>query len=430
MDLQLDLIILALANNQLMGIGVFLFIVSIIWLFLHFVRDVRKLKGLAHAEMQLVTLENARLNTQIQDSKIYNETLVENMPSGIVAIDLSGTINTCNQRATTLLELEEPVVGTPVERLPAPLLAAYQKTVETERVLRSEEITIQDSKGRDSLLRVDTSRLKGHEGNPLGVMLAFQDISNIKHLENQVMRQDRLAIMGTLSAGMAHEIKNPLVSIKTFAQLLPERYDDPDFRDTFSKLIGKEINRIDSIVNRVLAFARPPKPEFDHVNLHHLLQENIQLLGQQFRKNGIKLHLDLVHGPCTIYADAGQIEQVLVNLILNAVDAMPDGGELNISTETIPSEWGDEEVAALTSGVHTGANIQCKITDTGVGIDPESRERVFDPFFTTKPSGTGLGLSVVHRIMENHNASIDVQSNAKGTTFIMTLALVDCEVNA
>jgi signal transduction histidine kinase len=259
------------------------------------------------------------------------------------------------------------------------------------------------------------------------------DITAIKRLELQIRRSDRLASLGTLSAGMAHEIKNPLVSIKTFAQLLPERYQDSDFRETFSNLIGHEIDRIDSLVNQLLRFARPAKPVLKPMHVHEVLEKSLLLIGHRLFQKDIKLTRSWEANVDTIRADADQLEQVFLNFFLNAMDAMKRGGELSVSTEI---RTGEEWVATIAQGNGDGQAqevLRITIRDNGEGIRSEDVPHVFDPFFSTKDYGTGLGLSVVHGIIQEHGGQIEVESELqKGTAFHILLPLVrfDSEVAA
>jgi nitrogen-specific signal transduction histidine kinase len=224
---------------------------------------------------------------------------------------------------------------------------------------------------------------------------------------------------------MAHEIKNPLVSIKTFAQLLPERYQDSDFRETFSNLIGHEIDRIDSLVNQLLRFARPAKPLLKPIHVHSVLEKSLQLIGHRLYQKEIKLTRSWQANVDTIRADADQLEQVFLNFFLNAMDSMKQrpGGELLVSTEIRPAQ----ELIAHAAGKNGHAHEALRITirDTGEGISGENLSHVFDPFFTTKDYGTGLGLSVAHGIIYEHSGQIEVESElGQGTAFHVLLPLV------
>jgi signal transduction histidine kinase len=273
------------------------------------------------------------------------------------------------------------------------------------------------------VVRASSSIFHGQQGEMLGALVVLTDITALKRLELQIRRSDRLASLGTLSAGMAHEIKNPLVSIKTFAQLLPERYQDSDFRDTFSNLIGHEIDRIDSLVNQLLRFARPAKPVLKPMHVHDVLEKSLQLVGHRLYQKEIKLTRCWEADVDTIRADADQLEQVFLNFFLNAMDAMNRGGELRVETEI---RTGDEWVAAI-SGTNGDSHEVLRVTirDNGEGIRGEDIPHVFDPFFTTKDYGTGLGLSVVHGIIQEHGGQIEVESELeKGTAFHILLPLV------
>jgi two-component system sensor histidine kinase HydH len=253
--------------------------------------------------------------------------------------------------------------------------------------------------------------------------MVVTDITALKRLELQIRRSDRLASLGTLSAGMAHEIKNPLVSIKTFAQLLPERYHESDFRETFSGLIVHEIDRIDSLVNQLLRFARPAKPLLRPMHVHEILDKTLRLVQHRLYQKEIKVTQKWEAPIDTIRADGDQMEQVFLNFFLNAMDAMKRGGELTVSTETRSGE--SLITHLLPEGGERNEALHISIRDTGEGIKKEDIARVFDPFFTTKNFGTGLGLSVVHGIIEEHGGQIEVESElAKGTSFHIFLPLV------
>jgi signal transduction histidine kinase len=231
---------------------------------------------------------------------------------------------------------------------------------------------------------------------------------------------------------MAHEIKNPLVSLKTFAQLLPERYQDSDFRDTFSNLIGHEIDRIDSLVNQLLRFARPANPILKPLHAHEILEKALTLVGHRLYQKNIKLNRSWLAELDTIHGDADQLEQVFLNFFLNAMDAMKTSGELTVQTEIRAAEqW--VNAARSSNGQSNGKGeprdgLLITIRDTGEGIKAEDLAHVFDPFFTTKDYGTGLGLSVVHGIIQEHGGQIEVESELlKGTAFQILLPLVRLE---
>ena len=364
---------------------------------------------------------NAQLYQTVQESKQYNEMLLENLVSGVIAVDQDGMITTLNPEAQRITGLAaEETVGRASTCLPPPLADIVQQAC-AGREWRDEKVELESDEHEGMTLRVSTAACESHEDGAArrNLLVVLHDVSALTHMEQQLRKSDRLASVGTVAAGMAHEIKNPLVAIKTFTQLLPERYEEADFRDTFSSLIGSEVTRIDGIVNRLLDFARPSDPILGDVHVHTSVRELKDLVEHQFDKKNVRLTCDLQATHDTITADANQIEQALLNLLLNALNASAAGGTVTIRTENAD---------------HTAAAVRISVIDSGCGIPPEHVEHVFDPFFTTRPEGTGLGLSVTHRIVQDHAGGIEIDSTPEvGTTVNLTLPLtreaeVPCEL--
>jgi PAS domain S-box-containing protein len=370
-----------------------------------------------------IAIDNAQLFTEVQNAKIYNEILLQNLTTGVIAAGADGRITVFNNEAEQITgSKSKDMLDRSIEDLPASIREVVEETLHSRDRPANRELVLESAEG-GVVVRASSSIFHGQQGEMLGVLVVLTDITALKRLELQIRRSDRLASLGTLSAGMAHEIKNPLVSIKTFAQLLPERYQDSDFRETFSNLIGHEIDRIDSLVNQLLRFARPAKPLLKPMHVHSVLEKSLQLVGHRLYQKEIKLTRSWGADVDTIRADADQLEQVFLNFFLNAMDAMKRGGEMVVSTEIRPAE---EWVAAV-SGTNGDAHEILRITvrDNGEGIRNEDIPHVFDPFFTTKDYGTGLGLSVVHGIIQEHAGQIEVESElSKGTAFHILLPLV------
>jgi PAS domain S-box-containing protein len=370
-----------------------------------------------------VAIDNAQLFTEVQNARIYNETLLENLTTGVIAAGADEIVTVFNNEAGQITGLNpRELIDGSLDQLPAGLREIFCETLRTGARQENGELVL-PLDDHNVVVRASSSIFHGEQGEMLGALVVLTDITALKRLELQIRRSDRLASLGTLSAGMAHEIKNPLVSIKTFAQLLPERYQDSDFRETFSNLIGHEIDRIDSLVNQLLRFARPAKPVLKPMHVHEVLEKSLQLVGHRLYQKEIKLTRSWQADVDTIRADADQLEQVFLNFFLNAMDAMSRGGELSVTTEIRgASEW----VAAI-SGSNGGTHevLRVSIRDDGEGIRDEDIPHVFDPFFTTKDYGTGLGLSVVHGIIQEHGGQIEVESElSKGTAFHILLPLV------
>jgi nitrogen-specific signal transduction histidine kinase len=370
-----------------------------------------------------VAIDNAQLFTEVENARIYNETLLENLTTGVIAAGADERVTVFNNEAGQITGLNpREITDHSLDRLPASLREILCETLRTGNRQENAELVLPLG-DQNAVVRASSSIFHGQQGEMLGALVVLTDVTVLKRLELQIRRSDRLASIGTLSAGMAHEIKNPLVSIKTFAQLLPERYQDSEFRETFSNLIGHEIDRIDSLVNQLLRFARPAKPVLKPMHLHEVLEKSLQLVAHRLYQKEIKLARSWRADVDTIRADADQLEQVFLNFFLNAMDAMKHGGVLSVRTEIhAATEW----VAAI-SGTNGDSHEVLRVTirDDGEGIRKEDIPHVFDPFFTTKDYGTGLGLSVVHGIIQEHGGQIEVESELrKGTSFHILLPLV------
>ncbi|MGH8100866.1 MAG: ATP-binding protein, partial [Chthoniobacterales bacterium] len=379
-----------------------------------------------------VAIENAELFTEVQNAKIYNETLLQSLTSGVIAVGIDERITVFNNEAGEICALNsDEMIDCKIDDLPEALREPLRMALQSGQSQVNHEMVL--TSGDEGLvIRASASIFHGEDRKVLGALMVLTDITSIKRLELQIRRSDRLASLGTLSAGMAHEIKNPLVSIKTFAQLLPERYQDSDFRETFSNLIGHEIERIDSLVNQLLRFARPAKPMLKPMHVHEIVEKALKLVDHRMYQKQIKLTRLFDANVDTIRADPDQLEQVFLNFFINAMDAMKNGGELSVRTE-IGS--GEEWASALNhvNGGDAHEVLRITIRDTGEGIRSEDLAHVFDPFFTTKDHGTGLGLSVVHGIIQEHGGQIEVESEPqRGTAFHILLPLVrfDREVAA
>jgi len=232
----------------------------------------------------------------------------------------------------------------------------------------------------------------------------------LKQRQEQLVRSEKMAALGQLSAGIAHEIRNPLTSVKIFIQSLEKEIDlDENQKEDFT-IIKREIDRINEHITRFLDFARPEEPRFQSVPVHALVMDTLSLLAPRMRSTSVDLDVSLPEDLPPVEGDPKQLGQVFLNLILNAVEAMPKGGKLTIQS-TLKGVPEDQETW-----------IQLFFRDTGCGIPEGDRPYLYDPFFTTKERGTGLGLSIVYSIVQKHNGQIEVESEpGKGSLFIVTL---------
>jgi signal transduction histidine kinase len=231
----------------------------------------------------------------------------------------------------------------------------------------------------------------------------------LKQSQSIIRRADRLSSLGQLTAGLAHEIRNPLVAIRTFTQLLPERYQDTEFRNGFQSVALKEVDRICGLVSNLLSFARPTTPNVAAENINEIVESIARILETEAKENDVRIDLRLSAGLPKIFIDKEQIKQVCMNIILNAIQSIEGERIVGISTRPLGGNGAEDFV-------------QIEVRDTGVGIPEKDLENIFNPFFTTKREGNGLGLSISHQIVQEHGGYILVESKpGKGTTFFINL---------
>ena len=245
------------------------------------------------------------------------------------------------------------------------------------------------------------------------VVLTLTDITGFARMQQSIERLDRLATAGTLAAGMAHEIKNALVAVKTFVELLLEKNKDTEL----AEIVGREMSRVNAIVRQLLKFGSSSRPERTPVRLHDVLEHSLRMVQHQLDGKLISLNRSFRATSDTVQGDNQQLEQVFVNLFLNAVDATGANGSLTVETEFVA-----EAQAAAAPQMMGQPHVRITVADTGAGISPENLAQMFEPFFTTKNHGTGLGLPITRRIVQEHQGLITVESQPnKGTTFSIVL---------
>jgi PAS domain S-box-containing protein len=259
-----------------------------------------------------------------------------------------------------------------------------------------------------------------------GSIITFRDLTEIKRMEDYMRQLDRLTILSQITAGLAHEIKNPLAGIKASAQVLEEGMGADDPRYQLTSRIAKEIDRIDNLLKKFFNFARPSEPHFANHDIEMTIDSVYLLIAPQFKNNNISFKKDFSMRVPQVYVDENQIEQVLMNIFLNAIQAMPEGGAVTVRTNTnVIYEDGDigigeNRIKTIRDG--RAPVVFVEITDTGNGISQENLDKIFNPFFTTKRGGTGLGLPICKQIMIKNNGRIDIRSEeGRGTTVILSL---------
>ncbi len=359
----------------------------------------------AFAGITLLFLAQSYRTTRALLSRIkaFSDNVVENMPIGLLALDTSKRIAACNHVAEKTLQLTaDAIIGKPAASLLPPELWHQVEGFDQQHDPLETEIDCTLKDQRHVPLGISASRLRDENNTFLGDIILFKDLTEVRALRKEITRSQRLASVGRLAAGVAHEIRNPLSSIKGFATYFQERYKEmPEDRQTAAIMI-QEVDRLNRVVNQLLEFARPVTLTLKSTDLRDLLDTSLKLIEKKVAEKQIDIHRWYSPDNTVVRVDPDRISQVLLNLYLNAVESMETGGTLTVSLSNDARRQG----------------VEIRVADTGCGIAPEQLPQIFDPYFTTKSSGTGLGLAIAHNIMEALGGTITVESRpGQGTCF-------------
>lgn len=369
-----------------------------------------RLYGNLEAEVQRVTQALQESNAELRRMQELTESILRNMSSGLLVADLDGHVVRLNPAGASLLGLAEDGRGETLVGIFGPEGAATVASEDSEPAERR-ELPVLARDGRDLLLGYSTSPLVGHDGRRSGTVLIFRDLTRLKAMEGELVRMDRMASLGVLGAGLAHEIRNPLTAIRFNLDFLREEGDE---RSELA-VIAKNVERLDDLVKKLLRFARPQQPAFETQQLAPRLEAVAALIRKQAAASGISLELDLMADAPAVQLDGPQVEQVVLNVLLNASQSMSRGGRLLVRTRIARHRLDGERY------------LEVAIADEGEGLSEEAARQIFDPFFTTRREGTGLGLAVAQRIMEDHGGYIEVappgEGLLRGATFLMGFPL-------
>jgi two-component system sensor histidine kinase HydH len=364
------------------------------------------LAGFAGITLLLLAQSYRAAQTSLTRIKAFSDHVVENMPIGLVATDSRQHVLVFNQVAESVLRLPAAsVIGKPAGQvLPAALWSPVDAGGAPRTTILEKEVDCAPAGDRMIPLEIGAGRLTDESGRYLGSVLLFKDLSEVRTLRNEIARNQRLATVGRLAAGVAHEIRNPLSSIKGFATYFRERYRDNDQDAQTASILIQEVDRLNRVVGQLLEFSRPvsivPRP----VRLDRMIADIVKLVEGPAQARGVAVAVDIRAGQPEVRLDADRLNQVLLNLLLNGIEAMDRGGVLTVRVD----------------GGADSQRLEIRVSDTGCGIRPEDLAYVFEPYFTTKPSGTGLGLAIAHNIVEAMGAEITVQSVlGAGTTFTL-----------
>lgn len=354
----------------------------------------------------------------------FHKGIIQNISSSMITIDMEGIITFANKSALHLLGFSaDNILGKKIDLFFAEQDEGQQivnALIEQEKIYESHETRLLASGEEVIPIGFSTTFLSDEKtGERTGIVFIFRDIRDLINFRKQMERMDRLATLGELSAGIAHEIRNPLAGIKASAQVLEESFSPGDHRTQLISRIVKEIDRTNKLLQSFFNFAKPNKPKPGFHSLKNITEGIFLLLATRLKRRKIKFHSEFEEKLPLIYIDESQLEQVLLNLALNAFDAMPDGGTLSINAHF--------DTQYRFSGVEGSAHgaIIVTVKDTGVGISNEKFEKIFNPFYTSKSDGVGLGLSISSRLLEENQSKIEVDSTlGKGTSFTIYLPYV------
>jgi PAS domain S-box-containing protein len=358
-----------------------------------------------------IALDNAQLYSsleqkaiQIERLKDFSENIVESLHVGVFAVDLEGRIESWNSQVEHLVGVSRvDAIGQNLENvLPADMVAEIEARAEDERVSSIYKFQLRHREGRLLVVNVSITPLLGKDGQRLGRLILVDDVSQRARLEDQLMQTEKLTSLGLLAAGVAHEVNTPLAVIANYIQMLAKQFPGDDPRGLLIEKIIKQTFRASEIVNNLLNFSRVGSAQFSEVNMNSVLEETLVLVSHPFKTARVEVVRKMQEELPPVLGSMNRLQQVFLNLFMNARDAMPSGGILEIRT-------------ACSNGT-----VEVEVVDSGVGISREHLNRIFDPFFTTKMSGrgTGLGLSVSYGIIKEHAGKIDVRSTpGRGTSF-------------
>jgi two-component system sensor histidine kinase PilS (NtrC family) len=356
------------------------------------------LSGYLSSRLEKTTQKLEKKDLDLQDLECFNREVVESLPSGLFTTDISGNVLIFNRAADRITGIRKgSIIGQRIDSV-----LPFFKFPFSEG--RKEDIILVE--GVQKIIGLGISTLRGIDESTKGFIVIFQDLTQLKRLETEMKQKEKWAAIGELSSNIAHEIRNPLASLKGSIEMLKEDSVSKNYKKRLMEIALNEMERLDRIITDFLTYSRPTPPEFKRFELHSMLDETIELL-KNLEQNNISINKKYT-GRLEVSADPQKMRQVFWNLGINSIEAMPEGGELIISTRNMDRA------------------VEITFKDFGAGIDKKNIEKIFYPFFTTKEQGTGLGLAIAYRIIEEHNGRINVNSSpGVGTIFEIILPKTD-----
>lgn len=349
---------------------------------------------------------------EIQELKHFSDLVMLSMTNGLMTLDEQGSIVTFNRMAEKILGVRaEDALGCPLSGIWGEKESPggfFEGSYEERQPPSIREIRVHLEE-EDRILEISIAPIVEADGSFRGHLILIEDLTEKRALEDRLRRADRLAALGTLAAGLAHEIKNPLTAVRVFVQMSPEKYQRKDFREKFDRIVPRELDRVNELLENLLDLVRKPRLNIEPIDVRQVIGHTLETLEPEAAKRGV-----LVMGPdgeeaARAMADESFLSRALHNLVLNGIQAMPGGGQLSVHVRKVVRNDGAEVV-------------EITVRDTGPGIPADQIDKIFNPFFTSKEKGTGLGLAVSNKIIEDQGGSLSLKSERGfGTSMTITL---------
>ena len=350
---------------------------------------------------------HARSRRLLLDTRAFASELVTSLPMGIVAVDNAAKVIYVNETAAVFLgkALDQIKGKEAAQVLPSSLLTRLD-LVDKGGFVSEQELKLSSHNGKSIPVAVTITKIVGTQDNFIGHVFILNDLSRIRALELEIKQKEKLAAVGILAAGVAHEVRNPLSSIKGYATYFSSLFDPQSDNKKAANIMAEEVDRVNRVISELLEFARPIQLELKKTRIFELVDKALRLIKYEADPAGIELISYVEPNLPEVEVDKDRLTQVLLNIFINAIQAMPSGGTLTVNVKAM------------------GNRLQFEILDTGNGISPQDQANIFNPYFTTKKRGTGLGLAIAFKIIETHGGTITIESlKNKGTTFVISIPL-------
>lgn len=350
---------------------------------------------------------HARSRRLLLDTRAFASELVTSLPMGIVAVDDAAKVIYVNETASIFLRKAlDQIKGKNAAQVLPPSLLALLDQVDQGGFVSEQELKLPSRTGSAIPVTVTITKIVGDRENFIGHVFILKDLSRIRALELEIKQKEKLAAVGILAAGVAHEVRNPLSSIKGYATYFSSLFDPQSDNKKAANIMADEVDRVNRVISELLEFARPIELELKKTRIFELVDKALRLIKYEADPAGIKIISSVEPQLLEVEVDKDRLIQVLLNIFINAIQAMPSGGTLTVNVKARENM------------------LQFAISDTGSGISPQDQANIFNPYFTTKKRGTGLGLAIAFKIIESHGGTITIESlKNKGTTFVITIPL-------